>query len=92
MRSVGVLMRLMKACDMGCRNLFFCITFFKIKTLKILFLDVLSVSLMQSPWMERITTMNQLTDIRNNLKTNKKKNIQIQGFSDYWVRIGAFLY
>ncbi len=34
MRSVGVLMRLMKACDMGCRNLFFCIIFLKIKTFK----------------------------------------------------------
>ncbi len=48
--------------------------------------------LMQSPWTERVTTMNQLTDIRNksaeSLKTNKKKKI----FSDYVVRIGAFLY
>ncbi len=49
--------------------------------------------LMQSPWMERVTTMNQLTDIRNksaeSLKTNNN-NKKI--FSDYVVCIGAFLY
>ncbi len=49
--------------------------------------------LMQSSWMERVTTMNQLTDIRNksaeSLKTNNNKK---KIFSDYVVHIGAFLY
>ncbi len=47
--------------------------------------------LMQSPWMERVTTMNQLTEIINksaeSLKTRKKKKNLL-----YVVRIGAFLY
>ncbi len=47
---------------------------------------------MQSPWMERVTTMNQLTDIRNksaeSLKTQKNYNNNLL----YVVRLGAFLY
>ncbi len=48
--------------------------------------------IMQSPWMERVTTMNQLTDIRNkfaeSLKTKKIYNNNLL----YVVRLGAFLY
>ncbi len=44
--------------------------------------------------MERVTTMNQLPDMRNksaeSLKTNNNKKQTL--FSDYVVRIGAFLY
>ncbi len=52
--------------------------------------------IMQSPRMERLTTMNQLRDIRNtsaeSLKTNNNNKKYIYIFSDYVVRIGAFLY
>ncbi len=91
MKNVGVLSRLAYCMTWGrARNNLF-IYFFLLKELTPVILGCAFCRLMQSPWMERVTTMNQLTDIRNksaeSLKTKKKKKKLL-----YVVRIGAFLY
>ncbi len=93
MRNVGVLSRLAYCMTWGrTRNNFLHFIFPAERAYTPVIFGCVFCRLMQSPWMERVTTMNQLTDIRNksaeSLKTNLKKYI----FSDYVVRIGAFLY
>ncbi len=88
MRNVGVLSRL--AYCMGARTqLFLFIYFFPAeRAYTPVIFGCVFCRLMQSPWMERVTTMNQLTN--KSAESLKIKNKQI--FSDYVVRIGAFLY
>ncbi len=94
MKNVGVLSRLAYCMTWGrARNHFFYLFFPAETAYTPIIFGCAFCRLMQSQWMERVTTMNQLTDIRNksaeSLKTNKKfKKI----FSDYVVHIGAFLY
>ncbi len=76
MGNVGVLSRL--AYCMGARTQLFLFLFFfpaerAYRPTPVIFGRAFC-RIMQSPWMERVTTMNQLTDIRNksaeSLKTN----------------------
>ncbi len=93
MKNVGVLSRLAYCMTWGrTRNYFFIYFFSAERAYTPVIFGCAFFRLMQSPWMERVTTMNQLTDIRNksaeSLKTKKKKKRNLL----YVVRIGVFLY
>ncbi len=75
MKIVGVLSRLAYSMTWGCAsNHFFYLIFPVERAYTPIIFGCAFCRLMQSPWMERVTTMNQLTDIRNksaeSLKTN----------------------